>query len=748
MKVSGPRFAVEVAKTRAQQALKDDRQSVSARTHPEVRNARKQFSLRKKEDAGLIQIWHETILPKLTSILQRAIGSEYSACFAREGINERSAKPCIRIESPELPSKPNQTEIRGEIKHMLLEKDGFPRSRVHFSEGSVTCLGLEDEDFVEADSDTDDASEAEEHDSQGDRFAHEKHYWPQVGMGTSVGLLGSRGVSATSGGYILIDHDPYLLLPNHFIRKSVDSNGKASSVELDVVSPSLADVYDHRDHLKKHLEKHRKVSNDWEPGNNFMTVREIVAMIQKNGVHFKDYSVEDFSDYIQAKRLLEDVNKKDTEFRIGEIAFRASEDGLRRRLCRFPKPGIDGNDFMRMDWALCRVTEDERLGKNVHRYQQIGLSRQLDYNNEDTSGKICESSCPLEPAKAVHYVGRTSGLRRGRISTTRMLISKRGQVTSEWYLDLDTQEAVNKKSTAGDSGAWVIEDSGNRVMAQLWGCSQGRLLVTPIEDVFNDIRDKTKAGEIRLPSRHWHPEAADEVCEVQDEPQEVTTGYKKLPRLPDFYRNIIDNAVAQPRVVEDASAPAKRSSAAQLTAIDPLPHQPLPAPSPASPVPSLTMSDSSSPDRSPDSAEPSRRIPPTPVQLDTSIVPEPMILDAADEADGTSPLSQEPEPLGEDAFAQAKRDFERAKKSRSRMLAENRRKMHSVRFLLNGDQGSCNNDNGATGRDDDDDDENDPAAPIKRDIVRAFTDRIIAMPKPVYPRKGRTFPVLGVVAAT
>ena len=669
LSVHGPKFWAWEAKKEVQTALKKPCGPPWRGSHQSGSDTQ-EFSLRQKEDSDLISTWEQEILPRLSSILRPRIGKDYSACFVREGSTFRTSRPCIQVECPKVLTSSNKKGIRKALKSLLQYKSWFSMIKVQFYKGRVAYLAGEDS--------SDEGDEDEDEGNHEDAFDPLKRYWQKIGMSASVGLSTSPGVSATSGGYILVDDHPYLLLVDHFIEESIDPEKLGEKAPLLVTSPSLNDVEETRTKLKKNLDKYepftRNLEND-DQDRSLQDFKELFAEV---------YTRDEFEEFIRSKFLFNEVNKRDEDFVLGRVVRRCAKDYAGLRSSVTPQPGKDGNNALKMDWALVEVTAKERRGVNQHRWRRSDDTSELDYNDEEHGGDLCQHVIPLKPNAKVYYVGRKSGLREGEISSTRILASKDGIHSYEWHMVPRTR--VAEEDCTGDSGAWVIMNANNHLMAQLWGYAGGKLLVSPITEIFEDIREAFDAETVDLP-RNPPDELLSytNICEVNKKKKTRKAKGFKASTLPPL------TSVLGAMGISDPVLPPAR------------------APPPLSPVPSLVSSrSSSSPERKtppPGPLSAGRHSPSTPIQLDPPAlgpsVPavEPTILNADDPAGGPSPISHEPEAL-EEAFAVA--------------TAENvKRGKQSLHYILR----------------------------------HAATERPIAMPKPIPPRKAGTFPFLDNSAA-
>ena len=715
VKVHGTKLGAERAKAAIEEHVRSTQKDAVSINQPMQKADKKTFTLRINEDRDLISAWENDILPALPDILQPLLGNDYSIFFVREGPSKNDSWPCVQIESPERLSKSSRKDIKKAITLLFRNNPNLPVPTINFYEGHTACLAYDDS------SDEDDVDGSVP-------FRHEKRYWEELGMGGSVGLRGTRSVSATSGGYILVNGRPYLHLANHFVEKGLrrpDGHRRQPHDPIYLTSPSLRDVYDYRDRLNETLKKHAAITQQiFDRPYQDLKLEEIRAFVRAGGVDaiVNSHTREAIDEIFRSKWLLEELEGDDDDFLLGHIAFRcSSDDQTIYRNCTVP-PGERGNNLMKMDWALCDVTSafSHRQGTNRHRFPMSRNSRQLDYR-QNHPGNLCEYTCPITPEEKVHYVGRVSGLRRGEISPTRGLVGRPGYQSSEWWIQPE-HGMLNYADCAGDSGAWVITKNGNYLMAQLWGHSIGKLLITPIEEVFKDIKRVTGAETVELPDQYGNPHYGAtplaEICEVTDEEQPRNSFGFKFTTLPPCDK-LLEKPPQKPRprslikTIEGLTGQGPITRRPSLHITSQLP--------PTSPVPSLSSCTSSSPDRKTPSPSP-QRSPSTPVQpgADSVMVssPEPIILKAA-ETGLPPPFSQEPESLEEkfqNSYVQQQEE--------AATLSQKRKP--TVQFMLHGKLP-----NEDTIRD-----------VTNRVLAKSKSERILAHPRPIRPlSKSNTFPL-------
>lgn len=474
----------------------------------------KVFAIRPKDDPELVKIWMNSILPVLPDILFRGLGENYAASLVRRGTSDFTAVPCIQIESPRPPGPENQASIE-EALNKIWRANGQPHRMLRFTMGRLRKLYQGPE------------SEAGERDSDQRLHFNLNRPCKKPGMGASVGLICSTRVSATLGGYILINGRKFILTSDHFVEKSQELTVNSGSVLGDqkkLVSPSLSNLAqmiesleqterDYKAKMKSELLE-RSGDRDIQPSelDALVSVPEGVAVVKK---------------LEELWELLDQVKKPYEDYTLGNVFRRCKEP---RKVCDpYPNNQIHVRN---MDWAICEVNND-RAGENRHKYRSNDDAKAEIYIDIDESnrghepGEFCHETCDIGPGAQVHYVGQKSGHRKGTVNGVPMQTSIKSIVSVEWpILDLHGQ-FIPLQSVQGDSGAWVIREYDNKLMGQVIAHSTGQVLFTPIKDIFADIQDQFDAV-VSLPTIQRTsgdtailapvPIPADSLCSEQNNP--------------------------------------------------------------------------------------------------------------------------------------------------------------------------------------------------------------------------------------
>ena len=164
------------------------------------KTSRKVFAMRYEQDSSLLKLWIQKILPSLFDLLDKAIGSDYSASLVREGATEQLSSAVIQVESPAMPAMTTKEDIRQNLERICnisLDELGL---HLRFLRGALKLL---------AGGHSHDSEYEEDNNADCHRYAlpHHARYWKYPGMGASIGLLCTEQEFATLGCYVKIDDD-------------------------------------------------------------------------------------------------------------------------------------------------------------------------------------------------------------------------------------------------------------------------------------------------------------------------------------------------------------------------------------------------------------------------------------------------------------------------------------------------------------------------------------------------------------
>lgn len=452
------------------------------------------LAVRAEQDSEVLTTWLEYIIPRLPEFLSPLLGKDYSASLVRQQIRESEPVPTIRIQSALGQSEDIRKMIRTKIEEICKEsrRGTIP---VHFSEGSKTLLVGGNSTNIGSSN----IASLDDLPNDRKRFPHHRRYWSTPGMGASIGLSDCDTVSATLGGYVLIDGVKYMLTVDHFIT-NVEERGRIN--DWRITSPSLLDITELKSQLAQKLrELAAKVSVSCQTDE--ISLRDLRRSMFPNEI---DEELEHYKQF--AKDLLRDME----EYMLGDITKRCRSDSMRpATISHFSSSNGKVLHVMhRMDWSISKV--NARAGKNMHRHRPCAELGVEDFKAEgrrpEGVGNLCEEASEVKPNDFVHYVGQTSGQQQGEISPAPVIVSDEHGVSYEWAMILPTGAQQSAEDYLGDSGAWIIRDGDKKLVGLLWAWDNGQHLFTPIQDVFADIMQSFRATEVRLPLHRKAPNSA------------------------------------------------------------------------------------------------------------------------------------------------------------------------------------------------------------------------------------------------
>jgi hypothetical protein len=391
------------------------------------------FPIDARKDADLISAWKDNALPIIQSLICTQNDSSISISLLRRGETLDNSYPVVRIQTSVSRSEDQQAEINAAISNLLLP---VPVLSVFFVTGSVRRTARR--------SDLDVAPCS----------ARNTDFSPRPPMGVSIGVGSSVRDTATLGGYVYVDKDPYILTVHHLFTD--DETGTEYGPGTSITQPSLQEA--------------KEFGEVWNE-------------IRSSGDPFHLTCV---------KAVFEKIRACLPAVSFGTLTH---SSGFRNRRCR------DGPSNVEMDWAICKV-ELNRKGSNV----------------TPCDNHWCRDTSPIVPGGTVFAVGRTSGHQTGIVNgCTTTLIQQNGEGVSreseEWAIirsstTTESSWASGGIGTYGDSGSWILETATDNVLGQLWGRDyhegedegDGDIITyfSPIHDIFDDIRELTGAKQVSL----------------------------------------------------------------------------------------------------------------------------------------------------------------------------------------------------------------------------------------------------------
>jgi hypothetical protein len=477
-----------------------------------------------KEDSNVLTTWIKYILPHLSKILTPLVGDNYSAILVRQETPTGPSSPAIHIQSSCGQSRGVRDEIRGRVE-AICTHHGRSNIPLQFANpGRIIHLALPSAEAIVQDSEP----------NEPDLFPHHKRYWRNIGMSASGGLLGCREMTITVGGYIIVDNQTRLLTVDHFIDPSPQQSNINSETKL--TSPSLMDKDELREDIEQNLRDIRFAIQRYERlSYHELQTNEQIKALREEHHRFEGYE--------------RNHGRPDTGFVIGSLDRRSGrklKDAVYNDLpLEQPKDRLVRMRH-RMDWSTFKV-DPSRLGQNRHRYRFCHTRRAVEFRSEETfpmgAGDLCQQWCEIESnlSVPVHYVGQSSGRVNGEISASPILVVCDGIESWEWGVVAESYRQY-EDDYRGDSGAWILRDLDCAVVGMLWGYVQGHLVLTPIKNVFEHIKEISERQEVCLPPpppRHTMPGLYNDGTLMSTEATLISRPKLVGPRIPrSFMRRV------------------------------------------------------------------------------------------------------------------------------------------------------------------------------------------------------------------
>ena len=169
-----------------------------------------------------------------------------------------------------------------------------------------------------------------------------------------------------------------------------------------------------------------------------------------------------------------------------------------------PRSGFRTNSSGRkMDWALVEVSSSHRFAKgNVvwHQDREYAEGHRPTELSGLIRGETLQTTAKLDPGDWVCLKGRTSGSTTGIVHKIRLEVndwtSREGELVSHEIVAIHTGNKNLLLGEGGDSGAWILNASGQLVGQQIAVKSdhdqrEHFTVISPIQDVFQDIEALT-----------------------------------------------------------------------------------------------------------------------------------------------------------------------------------------------------------------------------------------------------------------
>ena len=176
-----------------------------------------------------------------------------------------------------------------------------------------------------------------------------------------------------------------------------------------------------------------------------------------------------------------------------------------------------------VDWALIKI-KDSRLnlavnpelagmqGRKSSRSSKMRKARSSMSGSAFTEPPLTAVT-PMSSLPRLHVscTGRTSGRKIGKISPAMSLLKLPGRRTFSASFTVDGGMGI-----PGDSGAWVYSEEKKELCGHIlaWSDALGQAYIAPMEVLFEDLKERLGATEIRLPAQKAQPALAEVIPEL------------------------------------------------------------------------------------------------------------------------------------------------------------------------------------------------------------------------------------------
>jgi hypothetical protein len=176
----------------------------------------------------IFKVWNDVLMPSLSRILGKHVYTDYCASLVQLGLDKRTSKPYVKIETQYPLGEGTRELIRSDIEALYSDHADCVRVGVNFTIGFFTLLtNPNPPDYAGVDE---------------NRPRHYFSYnrpWECPGMGAPVGMRCSSLVCGTLGGYLEIDKQLYILTCAHTVIEARDNKEPEAQNEHfdELVSP-------------------------------------------------------------------------------------------------------------------------------------------------------------------------------------------------------------------------------------------------------------------------------------------------------------------------------------------------------------------------------------------------------------------------------------------------------------------------------------------------------------------------------
>lgn len=295
--------------------------------------------------------------------------------------------------------------------------------------------------------------------------------------GASIGIQHRVDCTASLGGYLIVDGQPYALTVDHIVPNDLANNGSIS-----LTHPSEQESQDKPQwrRVSKHLQSLKDCcSYCYAIWKNHCNKTDFYKPVDLLSTGDPCAGVLDFQCLKHELFQAHPCNALGSMAQRSKTRSRSSIDDL-------------GSYQIEMDWALVTLDKWQHPLKESIREASKGLH-----------------FSSIQPGAKVKSTGRTSGSQFGCINTARSAIRQGSRFTEEWTVIRDSKTTLKHWveggiGVQGDSGSWIIDQESGALYGMVWGRHREKTdpicLFSPILDVIADIKERTGAKTICLPA--------------------------------------------------------------------------------------------------------------------------------------------------------------------------------------------------------------------------------------------------------
>jgi hypothetical protein len=420
------------------------------------------YAIRLHEDDDLRRMWDEYAVPKLINAATLEKLSDLDIVgfqLVRQGETSAKSLPTIAVEIAEISDKAD--EEHRTLQQRIISTCVTPKYR------SLLRMSIEKRQIREFGVGKD----------RRPRPVDNNHFQFYPGLGASIGIEGTPNNTATLGGYLMIENQPYLVTSSHLMPFHRDRSVKDERSKW----------------LITHLSGEDSSMRKGQP-QEISELPEEVKMccdsckLEAQMISMLPYGRPLYYPATQTSKPLCQTWQNYLLTRCPTILVGALEHYSGDS---FRESQYSQLTTARMDWALICV---DRWPWDIFEYiEQCSRALELPPPNDLGIGKRVKAS------------GRTTVMQKGVISLTPCVSTDRFDQFGKKmaYLEYPMMRELDDDILGykGDSGSFIIGEESNYVQGMLWGGDLDRIYFVPMLDMIDDIKEKAIVQRVDLPGR-------------------------------------------------------------------------------------------------------------------------------------------------------------------------------------------------------------------------------------------------------